>query len=154
MKDNFFIILVVGIVLAGSSVFLLMRFLSEDTPVVQPEKTREETEKIVPQPASNPRTSDVRYTGKEFIPARVTLSQHADGTGCFLTIVNESREELIIRLGPHNPGGEDQGFPYSPILPGESLVIDPRYRIEKISLHNHLNPEPEIIVELDQSCLL
>jgi hypothetical protein len=154
MKDNFFIILVVGIVLAGSAVFLFMRFFSDETPLVQSEKTGVETEKIVSPPDNKPLTPDVRYTGKEFIPARVTLSQHADVTECFLTVINESTEELIIRLGPHNPDGEDPGFPYSPIPPGESLVIDPRYRIEKISLHNHLDPEPEIIVELDQSCLL
>lgn len=153
MKDNFFIILVVGIVLLGSAVFLLVRFLGREMPPAQLGETGTTATNV--QPSNNePAVSGVRYTGNEFIPAHLTLSQNAEGEGCFLTIVNDSNEELLIRLGPHNSAGEDPGFPYDTISPRGSLVIDPRYRIEKISLHNHLNPEQEVIVELGQSCLL
>src|SRR3989338_4806036 len=154
MKDNFFMIFVIGIVLFGSTVFLAMKFLDENRRIVPYEEVTK-TAKDAAKPSEIKQTVlGVHYTGEKFVPSQKTLSQNDAGEGCFLTIVNESEEKLAIRLGPHNPEGDDPVFPYSPIPPGESLTLDPRYRIERISLHNHLKPGPEVVIHLDPSCTL
>lgn len=97
--------------------------------------------------------SVVVYSEAGFTPKKVIISGSDPNEGCLLTIINSSSAELLIRLSPHSEK-DDVGFPYSPIPPGKSLRIDPRYRLEKIVFHNHKNPVQEFGVELGSSCVL
>ena len=88
--------------------------------------------------------------GEGFKPREVRLNSAT--TGCILQITNQSDTELKIRLSPHHPA-DDWGFQYPVIAPRTSSLIDPRYRIPTIALHNFNNPNEEFSVKLDDNCL-
>lgn len=95
----------------------------------------------------------VRYSVDGFSPQKIMLRQNAEGLGCFVKIINESAGTLNIHLSPHSIS-DARGFLYGPILPNDSLMIDPRYRIDKIAFHNHEKPDDEFSVELGEGCKL
>lgn len=69
----------------------------------------------------------VRYTDAGFSPDRIVFSaRDAKLSGCILKIQNDSSGDLLLRLGPPQEK-DNKGFGYSPIPPGESGLIDPRY---------------------------
>ena len=96
----------------------------------------------------------VRYTDNGFMPEEIDLSQTDSGLGCFIPIVNESREALLLRLSPHEKAVKgNYGFMYDAIPPGNSLVIDPRYGRPQESFHNFNHPAHEFAVRFDASCV-
>lgn len=94
----------------------------------------------------------VRYTTHGFSPHAITLQKY-DESNCMLHIINDTHDVLIIRLSPHT-SRDNWGFTYTPVAPGASLSIDPRYRIPKIAFHNHERPEDEFKVILGDECVM
>ena len=156
--------LLVGIAVLAVLVFLyfLTRFffgkadsLNESLPIVPPlheEKVsptqieRGQAIKVVPEDAYQ--FPEVIYSENTFSPSSIALkSDH-----CVLRIINKSSEELIIRLSPHSEK-DNIGFHYSPIPPGQSLAIDPRYGQSDASFHNHKKPNQTFRVHLGRYCL-
>ncbi len=118
---------------------------------------------IVPTPSSGvPNTvapdeaiseiSSILYRDNIFTPAHILLTQNKTGVGCYINVVNASSNTLIIRLGPPEVGKE-KGFPYPPIAPGQSALIDPRYSgITQALFYNTALPTASFTVNLDQTC--
>jgi hypothetical protein len=155
MKDSIFIKLIIGVVLIGVAIFVVFRHGGETdkdirtvAPVPEEEKKDNNTTMISGDNFSGP---VVRYTGAEFVPQEILLTP--ENGGCLVTVLNEDRQDLTVRLGPHNLEGNDPGFSYDSVPPGEAQIIDPRYRIDEISFHNHARPGPDFSVTLDSLCL-
>ncbi|GEM_PF-6990970 len=99
-------------------------------------------------------TSDqntILYSDAGFQPSKVNLKNAKSSEDCLLRIENQSQTALLLRLSPYSPT-DNQGFPYNVILTGKSGVIDPRYRIEKITFHNRNKPTDEFEVVLGGLC--
>lgn len=92
----------------------------------------------------------VRHRDGGFKPQEILLKD--EGAGCILTIHNDDKEEILVRLSPHSASG-DSGFSYDPIPAGSLLRLDPRYSgFSEAKFHNHLEPEAEFIVRFDKTC--
>lgn len=96
-------------------------------------------------------TSTVKYVNGAFSPVKLTVN--LGDNGCLFKIINLSVDPLVIRLSPHSPE-DKRGFPYPPVLPNQSVFIDPRYRIKDIAFHNHQKPKEEFSVKLNKNCQL
>lgn len=96
----------------------------------------------------------VHYKDGIFSPSEMTLEESdSNPLGCLLNIINETQEDMIVRLGPFEKGKE-KGFPYAPIPAGESLIIDPRYTgIDRAVFYHTKNPKEEFAVVIDKSCM-
>ncbi len=90
----------------------------------------------------------VRYSQNKFYPAQVKVNPAGS---CLLAVFNEGDKPLQIGLSPHQAAG-DPGVSYPEILPKQSIIIDPRYRIENISFHSHQIPRAEFTVTLVGDC--
>lgn len=93
----------------------------------------------------------VEYTPGGFSPKVIEVKANKGNIDCLLGIFNKSPDSLLIRLSPHSLR-DDYGFLYPEILPGETSIIDPRYRIPKIAFHNHQRPSEEFVVILGEGC--
>lgn len=102
--------------------------------------------KIVDEP---PKSGSVVYENGKFFPKAVIL-QGGEG-GCLVSVQNKSSEPLLVRLSPHDPA-DRQGMQYPEIPPGQSILIDPRFRIPTIAFHNHKNPAEEFLVDPGNAC--
>lgn len=102
--------------------------------------------KVVPENTST--VPEVIYSENIFSPSSIAL----ESDSCVLRIINKSDEELIVRLSPHSEK-DIIGFHYSPIPPGQSLAIDPRYGDPDASFHNHKKPDQSFRVHLGPRCL-
>lgn len=102
--------------------------------------------------AAPPDPRAVIYTDAGFSPRSITI-RASDPTGCAMTIRNETARPVTVRAGPHNPNGEDPGFPYQPIAPRETAVLDARYPgLTSITLHDHARPQFEFTVNYGEGC--
>lgn len=172
MKEKYFWAGIGAVILIGLASFLIVRFFSEEESAPQaimPVEKQEQAANELAVAAAEPDSSAgpvtkiksvdesfmavVRYSSEGFLPKRVTLRQNTEGLGCFIKIANGSDRPLSIHLSPHSISDE-RGFLYGPILPNDSLMIDPRYRIDKIAFHNHEKPDDEFSVELGEECKL
>lgn len=61
-------------------------------------------------------------------------------TGDFVTIKNDSREDLEVALGKHEEHESLEGFSEKVLAPGKSYTFQPQEKAE-FTFHNHLNPE-------------
>lgn len=96
----------------------------------------------------------VRYSGFAFDPSVITVEDGSNRTGCLITFKNESDRTLLLRLGPFDQN-DKRGFLYTPIAPGESGVIDPRYRnIPDPMFYDRNNPSATVLVHLLLTCQL
>lgn len=94
----------------------------------------------------------VIYTDAGFSTRSITI-RASDPTGCAMTIKNETAKPVTIRVGPHNPKGEDPGFPYQSIAPQETTVLDARYPgLPSIAIHDHARPKFELTVNYGEGC--
>lgn len=102
---------------------------------------------------SDPKNHLIFYRSGVFTPSKVRV-ENIDGKGsCFITIFNDSVENLKIGLSPHKKEG-DQGPDYNFISPKSSLILDPRFRIPKVAFHNHNLPSAEFKITLGKGCML
>ena len=94
----------------------------------------------------------VIYTDAGFSTRSITI-RASDPIGCAMTIRNETAKLVTIRVGPHNPHGEDPGFPYQPIAPKETSVLDVRYAgLSRVTIHDHAKPHFELTVNYGEGC--
>jgi len=126
-------------------------------------KTETESPSAMPTESSGPivtvtqdnelPSSLIRFSETQgFIPEKLTLAQDAKGTGCLLVISNDSSQKLIVRVSPYTPE-DNRGVRYDPIPPHSTSIIDARYNMSDISLHNRENPTQEFSLHFDKSCL-
>lgn len=158
-----FVVLLAGV--------MLLTFWLEEKPELMPEEAKSREEALpkkeapiksipsaVPQSTVAPDSTrdllpSVRFGNGGFLPAKIIVEKkEVEGVECFLTIVNESKEMLTVRLGPHE-SGKEKGFPYAPIAPGGQSVIDPRYTgIADAVFYNISNPAQQFAAHIDSSC--
>ena len=94
----------------------------------------------------------VTYTDAGFSTRSITIRAD-DPLGCAMTIRNETAKTITIRVGPHNANGEDPGFPYQPIAPKETSILDVRYAgLSSITIHDHARPQFELTVHYGEGC--
>ena len=109
----------------------------------------------IPQNEPAPIPADprsIRYDRNGFHPTQLEV-KITDPLGCLISIQNATSKPLTVRVGPHNPSGEDPGSQYSPIAPGETEIFDVRYTVlGGITLHDHENPDREIAVTYGEGC--
>lgn len=139
---------------AGISILLLVTQRADKSP--------DESDSIRPSASeSEVHVTDTQFKGPAvhykdgiFSPSEMTLEESdSNPLGCLLNIINETQEDMIVRLGPFEKGKE-KGFPYAPIPAGESLIIDPRYTgIDRAVFYNTKNPKEEFAVVIDKSCM-
>lgn len=161
--------MVLGLILPA---VLFLRFVFDRTTENQlpesvalpPKKTEEkkdtdDTNKVGNQVRVSDDPSSIKavvvYTNNHFFPALIEVGNSTDEIAdCVVTIINQSSEELKIRLGPYVSGME-KGFAYAPISPGSRLFLDPRYRgIQEAVFYNLDKPEVTFKVGLRSNCLL
>lgn len=130
-----------------------------DAPVESPINSKIESE--LPEPApqkeanrttitdEEPAGATVVYIAGKFIPTDIKLVRAS--SDCFISIVNKSSAPLLLRLSPHSPK-DDVGALYPEVKPGDVMLLDPRFRVEKIAFHNHKNPAEEFLVTLGEGC--
>lgn len=152
MGEKLFWLGIMGALILGVAVFGIVSFFKSKAPEAPTE--------IKPPAGGTTIISDgetkglvVRYSGSAFSPGKILVKQNEAGEVCAVTVINLGPRELVIRLNPHSPQ-DDVGFPYQPIPPGQSIILDPRYRQESIAFHNHQNPGEEFQVELGPGCKL
>lgn len=170
MKEKYFWTGIGVVILIGLASFFIVRFFSGEESVSQaimPVEKRGQTASdsdVVESGSSAGQVTKiksldeasmavVRYSADGFSPKKLTLRQNAEGLGCFVKIINVGDSPLSIHLSPHSIS-DVRGFLYGPILSNDSLMIDPRYRIDKIAFHNHEKPDDEFSVELSEGCKL
>lgn len=95
----------------------------------------------------------VTYSSIGFSPTKITLRANTTGSGCLIRVVNSSLWPLLLRLSPYSDK-DNIGFPYSSISPKDSMIIDPRFRIERVAFHSREKPDDEFSVELGEGCSL
>jgi|SRR3989344_1752847 len=156
-SDKIFLVILGVAGLGGILIFGIKFMLQPNEPTtsneydIQKEKGPDQT-RIVPENQPNLSKRSVFYMGSKFTPQSITI-QNKDNDGCILSLTNQDLKPLLIRLSPHSEK-DDRGVLYPEILPGESMLIDPRYRIPEIAFHNHKNPHEEFRVVLGESCVL
>ena len=156
-SDKIFLIILGAIGLGGILVFGIKLMLQPNRASIPSEynlqnKPNSPQTKIISDTQTKQSRKSVSYKNKVFFPASTTV-QNQDGDGCILAIINQDPGSLLIRLSPHSEK-DDQGVLYPEIAPGESILIDPRYRIAEIAFHNHRNPNEEFKVILGEGCEL
>jgi len=150
---RFFLIILAVVIIAILGAFYF------DAPVESPINGKignELSGPVVPRETSRaiitdgePTGARVEYIGGKFVPTHIKLVQSS--SGCFISVANESSASLVLRLSPHSLR-DDIGVLYSEVKPGEAMLLDPRFRVEKIAFHNHKNPIEEFSVELGEGC--
>lgn len=99
---------------------------------------------------SDPRM--VTYTATGFSVPVITIRAR-DAIGCAMTITNTTNISVTFGIGPHNAKGKDPGFPYQPVMPGETAVLDVRYAgISSVTLHDHARPQFELTIRYGEGC--
>ena len=88
---------------------------------------------------------------KGFTPNKRSLAYDASGTGCLLVVINDSDKELTVRVSPYTPK-DALGVAYPSIPSHETSIIDARYHMPEIQLHNHENPAQEFSLHFDTNC--
>lgn len=98
--------------------------------------------------------SEVHFQDGTFTPKNLSLKRHSPGDpGCLITVVNDSKDLLSIRVGPYE-AGKTKGFPYPSVAPGRSGMIDPRYgTIVDISFYSVEKPDAIFSAHLEPSCV-
>ena len=142
---------VFAVVIVAVAVFLWNKFREETMPA------RQELEFQNKDSASN----SVKVVGDQEISAGVVEYKNGIFTpsvikidksmGCILGVINASNKVLKLGLSPHAEKG-DTGFSYTETPPGETILVDPRYRIDKIAFHDHNHPGSELQVQLEGTC--
>lgn len=140
-------------------IFILPPYLETSNKISPPKDTFYSLKNIPTQapsvkilPSTSFKGPVVKYENGFFYPSKLTLDNNEAGGWCLLSVFNGGQSDLIIRLNPHKEVG-DTGFAYEPVLPGKSLVIDPRYNIPDVVFHNHKKPGAQFFVHLNPPCL-
>lgn len=152
-----------GAFLLVALAFVVGLGIGGETPATEPGASSTSSPTPDTTPTPNPGTvhikdkedfpgSAVTYTAQDFSPRTIKIKFNGSYDSCMVSVTNLTKEELVVRLSPHDPK-DGWGFLYNPIPPNGSLILDPRYRIPKIAFHNHKNPAHEFIVDLDPKCL-
>ncbi len=162
-KNALFFVIIGAVVLLAVAVFFILRTLPGG------EKDSKDSLEEPPSPAllqvpaatgpkttisdEAPRESVIRYTLSGFIPQEIMVGVTGQ-EACVITIVNETNESLVLRLGPYDPD-DAIGPQYDAVDPGESILIDPRFRIPEIAYHDRAHPERgEFSIILGAGCAL
>lgn len=143
----FIAVLGAAIVLGG------LVFLSREEPKITKtenvEKSKTPEAGVTKIVDSAPTSGMVVYENGKFSPSRVNLGDTE--SNCVISVMNKSAAPLLVRLSPHSPT-DSQGVLYPEIQPGQSMLLDPRFRIPAIAFHNHRNPREEFSVDLGSVC--
>lgn len=158
-SEKFFILIILLVLSAAAFVYIGINFsrhgsaysLPASLPPTTSSTSTIHTNTTKVQENAPALTSTVVYTASGFTPAVVVVRDNNDHTGCFVAVFNKSVSALTIRLSPYS-SEDNLGVLYPPIPPGQSVLIDPRYRVPKIAFHNHTNPAQEFSVAFDQTC--
>lgn len=150
-NSNFFIA-IFAVVAIATAIFLWRGFREERIPIRQELKLQDK------DPAANSvkvvddqeiSAGVVEYKNGIFVPGTIKIDENM---GCLLAIINRGSEKFKLGLSPHDEKG-DLGVDYTEIPPGESILLDPRYRIERIAFHDHNYPTGgELEVDLGGVC--
>lgn len=158
-RNTFFFLLIGGVVLVAVMVFAALRTFGgvpvtetgEPSAPMQDVKSGSETATAIVD--GSPMGIGVRYTSTGFIPEKIAVSTDEGGL-CLTPVVNETNESLILRLGPADKSGSS-GPQYEAVHPGESVIIDPRFRIPEVSFFDFSHPERgSFSVALGTGCML
>ena len=102
---------------------------------------------------SDPNSRLIYYRDGRFVPREIKVENKGDEGSCFVTIVNNSQENLEIRLGEYK-NEPYQGPNYDLIPPQGNLILDPRFRIPEVIFYNRNTPSAEFKVILGTGCAL
>ena len=99
--------------------------------------------------------SEVHYKDGSFTPKNIILKRKSPGDpGCLITVANDSKDLLSVRVGPFESGKPAKGFPYPSVAPGRSGMIDPRYgSIVDISFYSVEKPDAIFSAHLEPTCV-
>ena len=164
MKPGKPIVVIFGVVFASVVfIFFVWRYLhpkiiveppyrTSNSPQIQPPLSAP-PQSVQVTPEDHNKSAVVLYDGKIFLPQSLTIPAGAasSGQGCMIAIQNQSPHPLIIRLSPYH-AKDDYGFPYPPIPAGESVLIDARYHLTDIALHNRENPKQQFRIHFNPPC--
>lgn len=96
----------------------------------------------------------VRYKESGFSPSKIKLEENGTGFGCLLKIVNESKNPLVVRLGPYEMSVKDNyGVKYDPIPSGGEILIDPRFGRRTEEILNFNKPQDKFFIEFGTTCI-
>jgi hypothetical protein len=141
MAKNKFFIIIAAIIVVAVAVFLRSKYIET------PASVREE-QKINAIIDGQEAGEVVTYQDGIFSPSKIKIGERSN---CILAIANTGNGILKLGLSPHNERG-DLGVIYNETPPGETILLDPRYRIERIAYHDHNRPAKELEVELEGAC--
>lgn len=106
---------------------------------------------VIPQ--GNLSLPTINYRDHKFTPLTTALEKNTKSTGCVIQVVNQSNAPLTIRLSPHEKALKgNYGGQYDPVLPGKSIIIDPRFDMGYESFHNFKIPSEEFHIRIGNSC--
>lgn len=155
-SDKVFLIILGAIGLGGILVFGIKMAIRPDSRPTEGYEFQENAESqktnIVSEEEIDISRNEVIYKNGAFSPLSITIQNKNTGS-CIVSVGNQGSKPLLIRLSPHSEK-DDTGSLYPEIPPGESILIDPRYRIPNITFHNHRNPAEEFKVILGEGCTL
>ena len=96
----------------------------------------------------------IRYKESGFSLSRIKLEQDETGLGCILKIANDSKDPLIVRLGPYEMSVKSNyGFKYNPIPSGGEILIDPRFGRRTEEILNFNKPQDKFFIEFGTTCI-
>ncbi len=150
MANSKFFITIAAVIIVAGAVFLWSKYVEAPASLYEEQKINagdsgsnsvkiidgQETEEVV------------RYQDGSFSINKIKIN---GSSNCVLAIANAGKETLKLGLSPHNEKG-DPGVIYNETPPGEKILVDPRYRIERIAYHDHNRPAKELVVELEGVC--
>lgn len=142
MMKNKFVLILAAIIAIAVAIFLWQTYFGDRLP------RPEEKNPIVESSDNQEVGAKVTYRDGVFSPNKITINEELD---CVLSVSNIGDKTLKLGLNPHSEKG-DPGVIHPDTPPGETILVDPRYRIERIAFHDHNNPANELEVELEGLC--
>ncbi|MDP3710127.1 MAG: hypothetical protein Q8R29_00160 [bacterium] len=165
-KNWFWFLLVFIVFLAGIKIVgpYYLKYLAKDQPQTElpkslfaPTTSKPNDNSIAPVEVKNAdeyKGSVVRYKESGFSPSQIKLEEDGTGFGCLLKIINDSKDPLIVRLGPYEMSVKSNyGFKYDPIPPGGNILIDPRFGRRTEEILNFNRPQDKFLIEFGPACV-
>ncbi|QQG45263.1 MAG: hypothetical protein HYW89_04690 [Candidatus Sungiibacteriota bacterium] len=93
----------------------------------------------------------ITYSSDGFSPRTIRVKEGDSGVNCLVAVLNKDSAPLALGLGKYDPKITPS---YASIPTGESMLLDPRFRVAEIIFHNHAKPHHEFSVILEGECQL
>lgn len=156
-----FVVFLIGIRIVGPH---YLRYLAKDQPQSEPPKSlfvpttsKPNDNSIAPVEVKNAdeyRGGVVRYKESGFSPTKIKLEEGGTGFGCLLKIINDSKDPLIVRLGPYEMSVKDNyGVKYDPVPSGGEILLDPRFGRRTEEILNFNKPQDKFFIEFGTTCI-